>query len=143
MFNTILGNPIGTSDTTNIVIHFAEPLSNGTFNSETLNPFIIKDQDRSVEIHLAHNRPTDLMDVSLFGADHDASNPSAGLYYVTENNLPWGLEVMSLFDYPIEKSQVISAYNHFGTWAESGGTSYADWYLNLPGYRNANDIFNE
>ncbi len=31
----------------------------------------------------------------------------------------------------------------FGTWAESGGTMYRDWYKDKPGYRNDNLIYYE
>ncbi|MCX6284989.1 MAG: DUF4842 domain-containing protein, partial [Bacteroidetes bacterium] len=64
-----------------------------------------------------------------------------GRYYKTTNNLPWALNIPVSFDYPWEKVSVLSAYNYFATWAESGGVSYPDWYKDLPGYRNSANIW--
>jgi LruC domain-containing protein len=140
-FNTVEGNPQGTSDTIQTVITFNEPVDRQLFGFEVFNPFIIKNQNRNVEIHLANFPPTDLMDMELFGTGDDVSNPVAGVYYTTATNLPWGLFLLEPFDYPNEESQILDAYNHFDTWAESGGSIYSDWYLNYSGYRNTNAIY--
>ncbi|MCF8368664.1 MAG: LruC domain-containing protein [Bacteroidales bacterium] len=141
MFNTVVDNPAGTSDTTEILIHFTYPIDPSLINSNTYNPFVIKEMDRGIEIHLPNFHPTDLMNVSLLGTGNDASDPDLGKYYVTETNLPWGLMIMDVFEYPVEKSQIIDAYNYFGAWAESGGDSYPDWYLDISGYRNESEIY--
>jgi LruC domain-containing protein len=142
-FNTVPGNPKGTSDTINIVMTFTQPIDRSLFNLESFNPFIIKNQNREVEIHLPGKPPTDLMNFDLFATLDDASNPVAGIYYVTTTNLPWGLFILEPFDYPIEGLQIIEAYNFFNNWAESGGNIYSDWYLNLSGYRNEQNIYVE
>jgi LruC domain-containing protein len=142
-FNTVPGNPKGTSDTINIVMTFTQPIDKNLFSLESFNPFIIKNQQRDVEIHLPGKAPTDLMNTDLFGTLDDASNPVAGVYYVTTTNLPWGLFILEPFDYPIEDLQIIDAYNFFKNWAESGGSIYSDWYLNLSGYRNSENIYLE
>ncbi|MCD4696775.1 MAG: LruC domain-containing protein [Bacteroidales bacterium] len=141
MFNTIVENPTGSSDTTVIIIHFVSPVNPSLVNSDSYNPFVIKGQDRTVEIHLANHMPTDLMDESLLGTGDDVSDPVTGVFYITESNLPWGMMIMDEFDYPVEKSQIIDAYNFFGSWAESGGSIYSDWYLNISGYRNTSEIY--
>lgn len=140
-FNTIPDNPRGTSDTIRIVMTFAEPQDPALVNLGFFNPFIIKSKERSVEIHLPGFPPTDLVDMSLFGTFDDASNPVAGTYYVTTTNLPWAMFLLEPFDYPVEKAQIIDAYNYFGTWAESGGSLYNDWYLDYSGYRNHQNIY--
>lgn len=142
-FNTVPGNPKGTSDTINIVMTFTQPIDRNLFSLESFNPFIIKNQQRDVEIHLPGMAPTDLMNTDLFGNLDDASNPVAGDYYITTTNLPWGLFILEPFDYPIEDLQIIDAYNFFKNWAESGGSIYSDWYLNLSGYRNNENIYLE
>lgn len=141
MFNTIPDNPLGTSDTTNIVIHFANPVDRELVSNETYNPFLIKEQQRSFEIHLPYYPPTSLMNTALFGTGQDASNPEQGIYYVTKGNLPWGLMILEPFDYPVEKAEITETYNFFSTWAESGGTIYNDWYDASAGYRNNANIF--
>jgi LruC domain-containing protein len=140
-FNTVPGNPQGTSDTINIVMTFDEPQDPALIDLEYFNPFIIKSKDRSVEIHLPGYPPTDLMDMDLLGTGDDASNPIAGVYYVTTTNLPWAMFLVEPFDYPVEKTQIIDAYNYFGAWAESGGSLYNDWYLDYSGYRNNTEIY--
>ncbi len=81
------------------------------------------------------------MDVALFGTWADDSNPSAGKYYQTSNNLPWALDLPVAFDYPVEQVEIINAYNHFVEWAESAGVSYPEWYGNTAGYRNDANIY--
>ena len=43
---------------------------------------------------------------------------------------------------PKEKTAIIDAYNFFADWASSGGSSYIDWYLDKPGYRNNANLKN-
>jgi len=126
-FNTVVENPQGTSDTVSITITLNEPMDSQLFGLDVFNPFIIKNQNRNIEIHLADFPPTDLMDTDLFGTGDDASNPVAGIFYTTTTNLPWGLFLLEPFDYPKEEAMIIQTYNHFDTWAQSGGNSYNDW----------------
>ncbi len=112
------------------------------------NPFIIVNAVvdgspgiRGLEIHLPNYEPSDLMDDSYFGTQEDASNPAAGKYFVTENNLPWAINISDDFDWVIEFQDITGAYLHFGEWAESGGNNYADWYKDFSGYRTSNLIY--
>ena len=100
------------------------------------NPFLIVDQNRGREVHLPGYAPTALADLSLFGTVDDASDVSQGITYVTENNLPWAINIYEKFDYPIEKQDIIWVHLKFVEWAESGGVLFPDWFQNLPGYRN-------
>jgi LruC domain-containing protein len=117
--------------------------NNAVVNAGTApyNPFIVVDEIRGQEVHLAGEAPTDLMDTSLFGTWADDSNPAAGKYYQTINNLPWALDLPVKFEYPVEQVQIIDAYNHFQEWGESGGSLYNDWYENKSGYRNSSNIY--
>ena len=115
-----------------------------TFNQLDIghfNPFIFINQNRSLEIHLAGYAPTSLADVSLIGTGEDSGNLGASHYYKTRNNLPWAINIPEKFDYPIEKNDITAVYTHFAQWAESDGVAYADWYKNLPGYRNQSLIY--
>lgn len=123
------------------LISFAYPVSAANLGQAPFNPFIFVNGDRGREVHMKNNTPTDLADLSLFGTGQDESVPSSGYYYKSTNNLPWAINITSGFDYPIEKSAIIDAYNYFGQWAESGGTNYPDWYTNGAGYRNTNVIY--
>jgi len=105
------------------------------------NPFIVVDQVRGHEVHLPNYAPTSLVDPSYYGTANDDSDPSISRYYVTENNLPWGINIPDVFEYPIEMDQVLWAYLNFASWAESGGAVNDDWYMDKPGYRDDNYIY--
>ncbi len=105
------------------------------------NPFLIVDETRGKEIHLADYQPTSLADESYFGTMNDDSNPSTGKYYKTENNLPWAIKIPESFDYTIEKSQITNAYLKSYDWAHSSGSVFLNWYQAETGYRNDSDIY--
>ncbi len=72
-----------------------------------------------IEIHSAGFAPSDVTPFTV---------PQYN--YLTEGNLPWGLEIEAEeFAIPIEKALFLDAYPNFASWAESGGTENEDWYL--------------
>ncbi|MBI1315426.1 LruC domain-containing protein [bacterium] len=132
----------GTADTVTVVIEFAAPyIADAYLYSTALKPFLIKGRNRMMEIHLPDRAPTDLGTFNIFGTGDDDSNPGIGRYYKTANNLPWALALPVKFDYPVEKADLLTAHLNFAAWAQSGGVMFPDWYLNLPGYRNAANIY--
>ena len=144
MFNTLENGFVGTSDVIEIHVIFDPPINQSLIGPDAYtNVFLIKNQDRSVEIHLPNRVPTDEMNMSLLGTGQDASDINEGRYYKTATGLPWGLLLLEPFDYPIEKSEVTEAYLHFAEWAESGGVDFQDWYSNktTPGYRDNSKIY--
>ena len=140
-FNTVPGDPKGYGDTLHVNIHLKTPLAQSVVGSPPFNAFMIKDMQRELEIHLADYPPTSLADAGLFGTGNDDSNPSAGRYYKTSNNLPWALNLPVKFDYTPEQTPIVLGYNYFGSWAESAGAQYTNWYSNQNGYRNDPDIY--
>ena len=98
------------------------------------NPFIIVDQVTGKEIHLPDMPPTILADPTLFGTDDDDSNPGSDRYYKTATNLPWAINLPIEWTYPLERIQIIDAYNYVDDWAESSGDIYNDWFENNEGY---------
>lgn len=125
-----------TPDTMTIELKLTSPMLVEDFGLAPFNPFIFVDGERGREVHLADRKPTDLADLSYFGTYDDTSDIPSGRYYKTDNNLPFGLNIVSQFDYPIEKSPVNEAHLKFIPWVESNGDSYPDWYMNNNGYRN-------
>ena len=105
------------------------------------NPFIFVNKTRGREVYLPDYEPTSLANMSLFGTGDDDSNPGQGRYYKNKNNLPWGITTPVSFDYPKEKVLILDTHLKFGQWAQSNGALFADWYLNLPCYRNAANIY--
>ena len=97
---------------------------------------------RGYEVHLPNFVPTSLADNTLFGTQNDASNPTLGIYYLTKDNHPWGINFTESFKYPIETISIDQAYLHFFDWTKSGGVQYTDWYKNTgSGYQNAKNIY--
>lgn len=118
------------------------------------DPFIWMNESskgRGYEIHIAGQAPTALADGKLFGYADDDTNLEKGKYYLTKNNLPWGIVIPETFDYCVELSllglkerpDVTQAYLHFAQWAQSSGEIYTDWYKDLKGYRNTDYLYSK
>ncbi len=85
---------------------------------------------RSYEIHMKNQSPTEAFDRSLFGkVGQDRSAPESGTYFLTENGMPWVLEMGNDWLYPREWVEISKAYPMFREWATSNGTTNKDWYL--------------
>lgn len=98
-------------------------------NHSSLDFFIFRTNDRSLEIHFADYPPTDLFDETRFGRLDDTSDADSGRYFRTDNNLPWALKIDSQWRYPQEYIDVLWAYPDYETWVESAGEQAQDWYL--------------
>jgi len=94
-------------------------------------------------VHLPDKAPTALADLSLIGTGHDDSDAATGRYYKTPENLPWAINIVERFAYPVEKAEVLQAHLKFADWAESSGELFPDWYKALSGYRNNSLIYQE
>jgi LruC domain-containing protein len=141
--NVISGN--GWSEPKEIELHilFATAQSPTSLGTAPYNPFVTVNGDRTKEIHLAGSAPTSKANTTFFGQGDDTTNPAIARYYKSKNNLIWMLEVPSSFSYNIEKNDITKSYLKFGAWAESGGTLFKDWYIDLPGYRENSIIYNK
>ena len=127
-FNTLDDGKVGTSDLVEVSISFADqPVSFENVSVLKLNFFLIKNQNRGTEIHMADRQPTNLM-THEFASNADTSYPENGRYYKTKNNLPWGILIFDEISYPLEKVAVTEAYSNFYDWAASNGTSNTNWY---------------
>ena|GEM_PF-3552796 len=128
----------------NFEIHLTSPIPATEAGLPPYNPFIFVNGNRGREVHLHGQEPTDLMDRSLLGSGDDVSDTVGGArYYQTATNLPFGMEISSSFDYPVEKAPVDSAYVYFIEWAESGGREKTDWHENKKGYRRSEKVFHK
>jgi len=128
-------------DTLNIHVKLIQAVSLTQSGIPPYNPFIFVNGNRSVEVHLADKSPTDLFDTNLFGTGADNSIPAEGRYFKTSNNLPWAINIIESFDYPVEKADITTAYLKFKEWAESEGNLYPDWWHDQAGYRNDENIY--
>lgn len=127
--------------TFNVVINFVAPVDASRMNEAPFNPFIFSSFERGKEVHLSGKTPTDLVTNSYFSTEDDDTNPAFDKYYQNSQNMPWAINVIHSFRYPIEKKRIDRAYNKFVDWGMSRGTSYQDWYGDNSGYRNLSNIY--
>lgn len=137
--NTLKDRPYVETDTISLQMILGTPAS--SFGAAPFNPFLFVDQERGKEVHLIDMKPTELVDPSYFGTWEDASNPADQSYYHTSGRLPWAIEIPVSFDYPVETVDILLTHLKFASWATSSGQQYQDWYLDKPGYRNADNIY--
>lgn len=146
--NTTPGAPYVTPQIVNVKLTFMENGVPGTsgavsvsqLGSNIFNPFIVVNQIRGKEVHLADYKPTSLANPALFGTLDDDSKPAQNRYYRTKTNLPWALSTYESFQYPIEKNEVTKAYLKLIDWVISNGAQYTDWDTNAA-YRDNTFIY--
>ena len=139
MVNTIHGgNTVQTTEQT-VTIHLSTPQAN--IGTAPFNPFIFLNQERGKEVHLKDQPPTELVNQAYFGQWSDASIPSENKYYRSSTGLCWAIEIPIDWSYPQEMIDILQTHLHFAEWAQSGGTSYPDWYMIKPGYQNTNNLY--
>lgn len=141
MFNTVKNGPGGNPGRLLLTVTFKTPIDAGRVAQSTVNPFIFIGGDRSREVHLTNYAPTNRAATGLFGSQNDASNPGGGRYYRSAQNLPWALEIPTIFTYPAEGVSIMDAYSYFGAWALSSGSQRTDWYQSNPGYVNPAKVY--
>lgn len=143
-FNVSPNAPWSAPDTVQLHINFQNPVASiAALNLNSFNPFIIVNGVRGREVHLPNYSPTSKIDASLFGTQADNSIPQQNRYYKTSNNLPWAINIAASFEYPVEKCDILQAHLKMADWAISGGTDFQNWYINIDGYRNPNNIFHQ
>ena len=125
---------IGTQLDVHVVL--TNPASPVNVGAAPYNPYVIADSRLAYEVHLPGNKPTELADQTIFGTDDDTSDPGSGRYYKASTNLPWAINIVYDFVWMKEKEEITTGYLKFAEWAESGGSSYPDWYKDKTGYRN-------
>jgi len=107
----------------------------------SFNPYMILRQLRGLEVHLHGKAPSSKADADYFGTEDDATNPTAGVYYKSKDNLPWGLDIPKEIPYSREKVDIVNGYLKLAPWAQSNGVLYPDWYEPLPGYRDNTKLY--
>jgi LruC domain-containing protein len=140
-FNTVNGSDYVNPVEVAVEVTLDTPAEISVIGLPPYNPFVIVDRDRGTEIHLPGKTPTDLAETSRFGTGADASDPSAGVYYVSDMGLPWALNFPAAWCYPFEYVDITKAYLKFRNWAESGGSEYGDWYQDVVDYRDETKIY--
>jgi len=108
---------------------------------DQFNPFLIVNQIRGREVHLADKAPTALADPKLFNTSDDGSNEGLNRWYKSKNNfLPWALNVSMSVPYPAEKVNIQKGFPLFKDWVESNGVKNIDWYT--PSHQILENLYN-
>lgn len=144
-FNTLPGNSSGDPVLFSVNIALSSPVPLNQIGLGVYNPFIWMVESpsgRGHEIHLPGKQPTAKADASLFGSGNDDTSLSAGKYYLSDENLPWALNIPGDFSYPVEKIDICIAYLNFAAWAQSGGASNQNWYIQEAGNVDMSNIYN-
>lgn len=113
-----------------VSLKFSNPISVDELNINKLNVFIFVEGNRNQrkEIHIVGYQPTKLANTDLFGGNNDDSSTSRKRYYISKDNLAWGIMVPTDFKWPLEYVNIKSAYSLFESWVTSGGTKNEEWW---------------
>ena len=115
----------------------SDKISSSAFNINNLDVFIItkaSDQKtKRTEVHIAGYAPTDLANTTLFGQANDDSSLASKRYYLSNENLTWGIVIPDTFAWPLETKNIKDVYTEFANWVTSGGKENKDWYKNHNG----------
>jgi len=126
-----------------VVINFAEPISEWEMELPLQNPFLIVNQERGKEIHRPYDLPTSLANPIYAQTEDDFTDPEAFnpenfkmmigyTTYVTEYAFPWVIDIYDgsmeeLFAYPAENEDLSETYTSFPCWVTEWDPM--DWYL--------------
>ena len=91
--------------------------------------FIARVGDDGHQIHQAAYPGTARMNTALFGTEDDKSNATLKTYFVNAQGLPFALHVPTLVPWATESVSLDHLYPAIISFAASGGTRGADWYL--------------
>lgn len=131
--NTVSGSDNNQKDSKiiNFTLRFdqASAPSSDALNINKLNLFIITDRgSKRKEIHVAGYQPTKLANTELFGGNNDASSVNGKKYYISKDNLAWGIIVPTQFKWTLEYTKIQNAYKQFAGWVTSGGVNNTKWW---------------
>lgn len=139
--NVYPDKPLISPVTLTVSIAFATPKAASGFGYPPYNPFITVNQNPFQEVHLPGHAPSSRANGNLFGTGDDATSLVSGTYYQTGSGHPWAIHCPGGWNHMVESNDILNGYLRFVTWAESGGASYPDWYMDKSGYRNTGKIY--
>ncbi len=127
-FNFSLSMPLiesipieGAPDTTFNPFIFASP---GRYHGDEFET----QPGRSLEIHLKNKKVSSAFNHDFFGMSDDESSPIAGLTFLSSHNMPWAIELPTLWSHPLERIDIINAYPGFSAFVQSNGLQQPAWY---------------
>lgn len=144
LVNTIKGSEVNVADedlpVVKVEIEFEATADLSDLDISKFNLFIISDinetnvkQTDRKEIHMIGYAPSKMGNTELFGANDDRSSVANKDYYISRDNLTWGIVIPDKFKWPTERTSIRTAYGQFEAWVTSGGANNADWYKHPSG----------
>jgi hypothetical protein len=143
---------------TTLTINFDPAIVSGASAGELdvppFNPFLIENGDATYEVHLPDGPYTGTTQPTVIpvfypsllpaGSNDDGNGDykvAAGVTLdippVTDmENMPWAINISGSFVPPLPGAFIIQGHLKFLTWAQSGGTSEVDWFLDDTGHRD-------
>lgn len=125
-------NNMAETPTITVTVEFSSPMTD-SFDASSFNLFIIPDpvlgtvtSKSRKEIHVVGYAPSKRVNTSIFGNGND--NSSANLYYISIDNLAWGIIIPDEFKWAVEYRSLQKVYPEFNGWAQSGGIENTDWW---------------
>lgn len=131
-----------------------DPINREDAPGDVLNPFIFATPGRyhgegvglhpgrSLEVHLKNKNISPRFNVQLFQRFDDNSDLEEGSLFVTDNNMPWAIELPTLWAHPYERIDVMDAYPEFVDFIQSEGNNSPTWYT-LPKAMSDRVIINQ
>lgn len=148
-FNTGTGQDIAP-ESVSFTIKFTNPISRDTLKAVPYDVFMLVDNAESDypnsikygrEVHLTDYAPTPFANRVFFNTEQDTTDVTRKRYYKSATNLPWAIHIPGDWEYTVETKSIVEGYTYFGTWAESGGTRYPDWYQPKANYKNPTNLY--
>lgn len=118
-------------DTATVTTTFNSP---NTISLPSFKPVFFINKDRSHEVQLKDETPTNLMDVSLQNTCQDSTG--GGRSFMSLTGDPFAIDIAGDFDVVVETNRIDEAYLKWDSWVSSNGLNFQDWYSNKEaGYR--------
>ncbi len=123
-----------------IAVPLIEPIAIENAPDTVLNPFIFatpgtyhgdgfdSHPGRGLEIHLKNKKASARFNTAFVGMADDESRPEDSKWFLNVNNMPWAIELPTLWNHPKERVDILDAYPEFPEFVESEGQQKTTWY---------------
>ncbi|RTZ17790.1 LruC domain-containing protein [Vibrio aquaticus] len=88
--------------------------------------FVLTFPGMSWQTHFKAFSGTGDMNNALFNLHDDATGGAK--YFLTNNNMPWAINIRDEWEHPTENTDISHAYTSFATWVTSSGETDTNWY---------------
>lgn len=123
-----------------IAIPLIQAVSLAIAPKTVLNPFIFAtpgtyhgdgfsaQPGRGLEVHLKNKKASARFNRSFVGMEDDESRPEDEKWFLNANNMPWAIELPTVWNHPQEHVDILDAYPEFPAFVESEGAQNTTWY---------------